>query len=587
MIRFLSLLIYLVANTTSIRADVKISEAEYEGRAHFVIRTATAEYWYDRAGGGFSRLIDVDKRDWISFRASPLKEVPASAAAGFRGLPNLVFGKDNPDAGVGHPGFDKCTTELLNTQTLLTRSLSGTWEWYWSFSDDHATLTILRNDPDHPYWFLYEGTIGGRWSPSTHFFGTDRSGPSKNSSDSKSQSTLSSRFVYFGDDSSDHVILLVQNEPDELVENLWYMGATPDGLDAPDGMVVFGFGREKGSKPLLRKPLSFRVGFVETAQAIGRDQLHNLVTVAAISWLDSRDWDYAASRISSTSQPFIDADKTTSPSAASSTSSVVSVSDDKLFGDMECFRIQTPTATYMYGKNGAGFSAILDPAGNDWIGYKHGGWSQGEYRGLPKSGQPTKYFHCGYGFGQYATENLFRTSIEKESEELVRLRSISKDGKSECYWDFFPTHATMTLLKIDAPAYWFLYEGTPGGRLDPVEDFVIRPGNRRSSLNEPWLDEVPWVYFDAQESNYSFFLIDHQNETQPESYVSWPYKRDTKNHFQEMTIFGFGRPAWDDPRQHSPTLTTLPGRFTIGFTDATEYSAIERKVEALRTKMLE
>src|SRR5438045_2584842 len=77
----------------------------------------------------------------------------------------------------------------------------------------------------------------------------------------------------------------------------------------------------------------------------------------------------------------------------------VRVSDVTLFGDLECFKIETPSATYLYGKRGAGFASTLDPQGHDWNSYRPGGQALGEYRGLPKCGQPVKYFHCGYGFG--------------------------------------------------------------------------------------------------------------------------------------------------------------------------------------------
>ena len=96
-----------------IASAVEIRDGDYEGRAQFVVKTAAAEYWLDKNAGGFSRLIDRDGRDWISFHKEPLNENPDSAAAGFRGLPNAVFGKDNPDAGVGHPGFDKCESTLV------------------------------------------------------------------------------------------------------------------------------------------------------------------------------------------------------------------------------------------------------------------------------------------------------------------------------------------------------------------------------------------------------------------------------------------------------------------------------------------
>ena len=78
---------------------------------------------------------------------------------------------------------------------------------------------------------------------------------------------------------------------------------------------------------------------------------------------------------------------------------------------MDCFKVETPTATYLYGKRGAGFASILDKDGRDWVSYRPGGKARGEYRGLPKCGQPTKFFHCGYGYGQYPTDNPFTSRV--------------------------------------------------------------------------------------------------------------------------------------------------------------------------------
>src|SRR5436190_23545567 len=156
----------------------------------------------------------------------------------------------------------------------------------------------------------------------------------------------------------------------------------------------------------------------------------------------------------------------------------IRVSDVTLFGDMDCLRIETPSATYLYGKRSAGFASILDPDGHDWISYRHGNKALGEYRGLPKCGQPTKYFHCGYGFGQYTNANPFTTVATRVAPDHVRVHSETRDAAAACDWDFFPGYATMALLKIPG-RYWFLYEGTPGGELDPTEDFVIRASGKR------------------------------------------------------------------------------------------------------------
>jgi CubicO group peptidase (beta-lactamase class C family) len=72
----------------------------------------------------------------------------------------------------------------------------------------------------------------------------------------------------------------------------------------------------------------------------------------------------------------------------------VRVSEVTIHGGMDCFQVETPSATYVYGKKGAGFASILDKDGRDWISYRPGGKAKGEYRGLPKCGQPTKFFHA-------------------------------------------------------------------------------------------------------------------------------------------------------------------------------------------------
>jgi hypothetical protein len=237
------------------------------------------------------------------------------------------------------------------------------------------------------------------------------------------------------------------------------------------------------------------------------------------------------------------------------------VDDVTLFGDMECFRIATASATYFYGKRGAGFASLLDPDGHDWLSYRHGGKALGEYRGLPKCGQPTKYFHCGYGFGQYTNTNPFATTITKREPGRIRLHSETQDGRAACDWDFFSTHATMTLLRIPG-RYWFLYEGTPGGELHPTGDFVIRAGRRKTPLTEPWKDDVPWMVFGAQESPFGLLCVAHQ-ASPPVSYVSWPYKPEADGSVNQMTVAGFGRPDWQDPRQHTPPLEALPARFSV------------------------
>lgn len=255
--------ISLLAFTGSTRA-MTISETNYEGRSHFKVETEQATYFYDCAGGGFSRIIDRENKDWISFHKEPLSQVPASAAAGFRGIPNAVFGKSNPDAGAGHPGHDRCESTIVGIDTIRTVSKSGLWAWSWRFTETIAVFTMEKTDPENAWWFLYEGTIGGRWSPSTHYWGTNAGGPRREITDTKSQLFEQWRWAYFGDDLSPRVLLICQVERDDKPDTLWFMGNTSIGLRSDDGMVVFGFGRASGGKPQLKGAgQKFVLGFVE------------------------------------------------------------------------------------------------------------------------------------------------------------------------------------------------------------------------------------------------------------------------------------------------------------------------------------
>lgn len=242
---------------------VRIAEGTYAGRPHFIVHTPAAIYYYDRAGGGLSRLIDPTGRDWIGFWPEPWDTYPASAASAYRGLPNLVY--RSSDGGAGHPGHDQCISEQVDGHRIRSTSTSGRWQWTWSFFDDHARLDVERVDPEHAYWFLYEGTPGGRFEPTRQYFGTNRGGPRRDQPDYIAGDKLFDtwRWAYVGHAAADRVLFVAQQEPDDLSDTFSYLGSTEAGLDAPDGMVVFGFGREDGAVPLLTTPHTFYLGLHE------------------------------------------------------------------------------------------------------------------------------------------------------------------------------------------------------------------------------------------------------------------------------------------------------------------------------------
>ncbi|MBP7140436.1 MAG: hypothetical protein KBA71_00900 [Opitutaceae bacterium] len=241
-------------------AEIEISDTDYEGLPHFRIVTPGGTWYYDKSGGGFSRLIDRDGRDWIAFHMTPSRG-PGAAAGAYRGIPNAVFGKGNPDAGVGHPGKDRCISTREAADVIRTVSKSGTWAWTWRFTPTHAIFRMEKADPDHPWWFLYEGPPAGRYAPREQYWGTSEGGPRRDTPTTGGV-TGQWNWAYFGDNLSPRVLVLAQAKADSLGDSFRYLGTDEAGIDAPDGMAVFGFGR--APRPLLRGAgHEFRVGFME------------------------------------------------------------------------------------------------------------------------------------------------------------------------------------------------------------------------------------------------------------------------------------------------------------------------------------
>ncbi len=242
----------------------------------FVIETELARYVYQKSAGGFSNLYDQEGRDWIQFRGEGKESFPESAASHFRGLPNLVYKGD--DGGVGHPGFNKVISEQISAHQIQSTSLSGTWQWTWTFFEDHARIEIEKTDTTRAYWFLYEGPIGGRFNPSQHYWGTNVSGPRTEQPDLINNDETYERWqsVYFGDEAVSEVFFMHQVQPDSQKDLYTYMGNDKDlGNESVDGMVVFGFGRDVRATPLLRGNHQFIIGFYNGP--ISSDQDHDQI----------------------------------------------------------------------------------------------------------------------------------------------------------------------------------------------------------------------------------------------------------------------------------------------------------------------
>lgn len=239
----------------------RISVVQHLGREHFRVRTATATYLYDPVAGGFSSILDKVGNDWVSYKDDADPSYPAAAATKYRGVPNLVFGGD--DDGAGHPGFAKCESRITRRNQITTVSLSGEWEWRWTFYRNYAKLQVVSTPDDRPYWFLYEGPAGGRYQPRATWWATDLSEPSYDIPDHYHDRTHRGQYRYmvFGTKYNDYAFWMLQQTADTQPDHISYLGNEEIGAaDSPDGMVVAGFGRAAGATPLLTGPNTFLIG---------------------------------------------------------------------------------------------------------------------------------------------------------------------------------------------------------------------------------------------------------------------------------------------------------------------------------------
>lgn len=240
----------------------KTSDTTWLNKPHFKIQTATTIYLYDKAGGGMSSIIDNDGNDWVSFNETGDDEYPASAAGRFRGLPNFVFGSE--DSGAGHPGFDQCISTKISDKEILTKTKSGLWQWSWQFFDEYAQVTMEKVNPNHAYWFLYEGTPGGSYQPKQSYWGTNTRPTTTTTPDYINNGKIFEdwAWVFFGRNDVKRTFFIAMESPDEEQDTFSYLGNTKEGVNSPNGMTVFGFGREDGAKPQMTKTANrFIIGF--------------------------------------------------------------------------------------------------------------------------------------------------------------------------------------------------------------------------------------------------------------------------------------------------------------------------------------
>ncbi|MEZ4517192.1 MAG: hypothetical protein R3C44_10260 [Chloroflexota bacterium] len=218
----------------------------------------------------------------------------------------------------------------------------------------------------------------------------------------------------------------------------------------------------------------------------------------------------------------------------------------------EAFQLATDGGVYVYHKTGGGFASLLDSGENDWISWNPTPTDEGDSRGIPNMVHPNDggYFHPG--------RDLVESSARRGPLKAT-ITSQTPDSTWVTQWDIFPTYARLTVETVpEGKKFWMLYEGTPGGVLEPDVDLVTQSDGSSVTTAESWTGDIPgeeWVYFTDPALGRSLYLVHNEEDDIVDSYAPSTHKL--------MTIFGFGRSG------NNRYLTEIPTEMTFGLVDAT------------------
>lgn len=220
--------------------------------------------------------------------------------------------------------------------------------------------------------------------------------------------------------------------------------------------------------------------------------------------------------------------------------------------------IKNNTATLYYHKEGGGFASLIDTMGNDWISYNQSEGSGGSFRGIPNI-RP-----AGFHPGKSINEKI-STSVVNHGPLKVTIQSKRVDDSWVIQWDVYPDKMKMTLDGKSQEPFWILYEGTPGGKLEPNKDRWFRSDGEKGVAAEDWRLDLPypeWVAFIEEKNEIALFLLNQNDDDCLDQY--WPME-------ENMTVFGFGRGK--NPNQRTvATMKKLPAVMTMALVHANKVS---------------
>jgi uncharacterized repeat protein (TIGR02543 family) len=248
-------------------------------------------------------------------------------------------------------------------------------------------------------------------------------------------------------------------------------------------------------------------------------------------------------------------DKTGKALTPPSVPQLVKVTDGVADEGQPAVRVETPNATYYYHKLGAGFSSLNDADGNDWISYNSAPEADGRFRGIPNAVHPNNGGDLHPGDKDSDTCVLNAGPI-KATLYSNRIQTRTRWNHT---WDFYPGYVRHTINEARFDYYW-LYEGTPGGVLEPNKDYVVFSDGVQIKAGQTRELDIPgdeWGFVADPDVDRSIFLIKEEGDDKLDSY------RDLDD---SMTVFAFGRNLSSKPFLPA---TAVPAHFIFGLMEAT------------------
>ncbi len=194
--------------------------------------------------------------------------------------------------------------------------------------------------------------------------------------------------------------------------------------------------------------------------------------------------------------------------------------------DEPAFRIETPTAVYyLHAASGAIVSVSKDDVKKpQWVQYS---WNYGNDRGLPILTDACCHPPTDAA-GTSSPKMVTTRDTAKSNAKHQRVNSHSEDNSWVLTWDFYPSHATVT-IETAPVAYGFAVRSKPRGGPGEEVDVAVWLSGAAAAVgvgqsSDKDLPSPEWMRL-SQKSNTgeSLFVIQHRDDCLPDGYTAPAY----------------------------------------------------------------